>query len=299
MILLETHNPIIENALNSRIATKGNSKQEPIDITAADFDGVQYHVTSSPDQPNIVQVSVRMECLSELKKHGAEAVIQESYGRLVAATENGFDLTLSVNVDDLPSDTERLVRDIASVKTTLLGAALGVAFDAVDKGQELAQFSINYRPGEALYVIPRKDSVIVIFAIQFRDPTDIAIAKVFLQEFSEARRQGGLGQAPPVSYSVDVPMELKGQGVQEDPNVSFASFVLFPRNWEGAKRALCTSQIQMFRNYLHYHIKCSKAYMHTRMRARVASMLKILRQAMPKDETKEKKTASGRTFTRK
>ncbi|PKC02327.1 P34-Arc-domain-containing protein [Rhizophagus irregularis] len=34
------------------------------------------------------------------------------------------------------------------------------------------------------------------------------------------------------------------------------------------------SQIQLFRDYLHYHIKCSKAYMHSRMRARVQARKK-------------------------
>ena len=30
------------------------------------------------------------------------------------------------------------------------------------------------------------------------------------------------------------------------------------------------------RSYLHYHIKCCKGYMHTRMRYRVDELLKVL-----------------------
>eukprot|EP00121_Abeoforma_whisleri_P015213 Awhi_evm2s14022 len=51
--------------------------------------------------------------------------------------------------------------------------------------------------------------------------------------------------------------------------------------------------LETFRNYLHYHIKCSKAYLHCRMRARVSASVKILNRAKPEVE-KEKKTASGR-----
>lgn len=37
----------------------------------------------------------------------------------------------------------------------------------------------------------------------------------------------------------------------------------------------------MLRNYLHYHLKCSKAYMHQRMRAKTNDFLKVLNRAKP------------------
>jgi actin related protein 2/3 complex subunit 2 len=75
------------------------------------------------------------------------------------------------------------------------------------------------------------------------------------------------------------------------------------------------SHIQTFRDYFHYHIKASKAYIHSRMRKRTAEFLQgwfiryfrpwirmltspVLRRARPENEAKEKKTASGRTFDR-
>lgn len=74
--------------------------------------------------------------------------------------------------------------------------------------------------------------------------------------------------------------------------------VLFPRHFSNPDtQARTISQIQLFRDYLHYHIKCSKAYMHSRMRARVAEFLKVLNRAKPEEE-KERKTASGRSFVR-
>ncbi len=41
-----------------------------------------------------------------------------------------------------------------------------------------------------------------------------------------------------------------------------------------------------FRNYLHYHIKCSKAYIHSRMRAKTAAFLKVLNRAKPGEAAK-------------
>jgi hypothetical protein len=52
------------------------------------------------------------------------------------------------------------------------------------------------------------------------------------------------------------------------------------------------SNIQLFRDYLHYHIKCSKAYLHSRMRARVAAFLRVLNRAK-----QEKPETERRTFT--
>ena len=39
------------------------------------------------------------------------------------------------------------------------------------------------------------------------------------------------------------------------------------------KRENAIDMIQGFRNYLHYHIKCTKSYLHSRMRQRVDNLL--------------------------
>jgi actin related protein 2/3 complex subunit 2 len=69
--------------------------------------------------------------------------------------------------------------------------------------------------------------------------------------------------------------------------------VLFPRHFApGPTREATISQIHLFRDYLHYHIKCCKAYMHSRMRKRVSEFLKVLNRAKP--ETAKKTAASKR-----
>jgi hypothetical protein len=69
-----------------------------------------------------------------------------------------------------------------------------------------------------------------------------------------------------------------------------------PRYLTGPQREEVISHIQTFRDYFHYHIKASKAYIHSRMRRRTADFLQVLRRARPDNEEKERKTASGRTF---
>ena len=55
-----------------------------------------------------------------------------------------------------------------------------------------------------------------------------------------------------------------------------------------------------FRHYLHYHIKAAKTNLHMHMRRKVRGWLQVLnRAALASDQAREKKTISGRTFTRK
>lgn len=49
--------------------------------------------------------------------------------------------------------------------------------------------------------------------------------------------------------------------------------VLFPRHLTLQRRYEVISHIQTFRDYFHYHIKASKAYIHSRMRRRTADFL--------------------------
>jgi len=158
---------------------------------------------------------------------------------------------------------------------------------------------IPYRDDEAIYIKPESDRAIVIFSIAFKDADDVVLAKVFLQEYADARRS--MTNVPAVSYAQkEPPLELKGvRQLRQGANNGFVSFVLFQPHIMGGKRDKTIDNIQTFRNYLHYHIKCSKAYLHTRMRARVRTFLQVLNRAKSApQEGKEKKTITGRTFKR-
>lgn len=117
-----------------------------------------------------------------------------------------------------------------------------------------------------------------------------------MQEFVDARRQPGIQNAPQVMYTNrEPPLELKGvRGLKDSESVGYVTFVLFPRHFAtDAIRYETISRIQLFRDYLHYHIKCSKSYLNSRMRTRVAEFLKVLNRAKPEtpEDKKEKKLA--------
>ena len=75
--------------------------------------------------------------------------------------------------------------------------------------------------------------------------------------------------------------------------LSLSCSVLFPRSFkDDASADKTVNLIHTFRDYLHYHIKCSKAYLHSRMRVRTSALLKVLNRARPEIKVTEKKTIS-------
>lgn len=89
-----------------------------------------------------------------------------------------------------------------------------------------------------------------------------------------------MNNAPPAAFSKDPPLELRGApGLRNSPDlVGYLSLAIFPTHVDTLeKRTKAASLIQGLRNYLHYHIKASKTYLHIRMRKRVDLLLQGIR----------------------
>jgi len=299
MILLDYHNKIIEDTLLEKFnPTEG--KFESVEIIVADFDGVTFHISTDPNAKNMMYISMNMKCFPELRKHGVDSVLQKQYGNYLTQPESGYDVTLQIDLANPPSDRAAVARNFALLKRHALAAPFYKVFADVEAKKPASNqlIELAYRDGEAFYLKQESDRVIVIFSIQFKDADDVVFAKVFLQEYQDARRT--MSNAPSVTYSQkEPPLELKGvRNLRVGDNNGFVSFVLFQPHVSGAKKEKTIDNIQTFRNYLHYHIKCSKAFMHTRMRNRVRTFLQVLNRAKSEPQSTEKKTITGRTFKR-
>ncbi|KAF2151983.1 P34-Arc-domain-containing protein [Myriangium duriaei CBS 260.36] len=313
MLLLDYQNVLIESLLKDRFA---GGATHSIDQVVSDFDGVTFHI-STPETKTKILISINVKCFKELVHYGAEEVLQREYGPYIVAPESGYDFSVQVDLDELPSEQEAkddLIRRISLLKRNAMAAPFEQAFDEYQRLHEEASKytsesapqgvreggevrAIHYREEEAIYVKASHDRVTVIFSTIFREETDRIFGKVFLQEFVDARRRA-IQNAPQVLFRNDPPLELQGvpglaSGTGE---VGYITFVLFPRHLTNQRREDVISHIQTFRDYFHYHIKASKAYIHSRMRRRTADFLQVLRRARPDTEEKERKTASGRTF---
>ncbi|KAJ7918954.1 actin-related protein ARPC2 [Mycena leptocephala] len=277
MILLEPHNVIIQTTLAEKII-----KPSSVDVQFVDYDG--------------------------LVQYGALDVLKREYGSLLQPqSEPEYNVSLAIDLEQLPAsneDRESFIMSIALFKRNALAAPFELGFTS-QKGLDSAGtgtgdlMQIHYRDEEAIYIQASHDRVTVIFSTVFRDETDRIYGKVFLQEFVDARRQPSIQNAPQVLYSNrDPPLEIRHlPNLRNTEDTGYVTFVLFPRHFTNPATASATiSHIQLFRDYLHYHIKCSKAYMHSRMRHRVAEFQKVLNRAKAEVATVEKKTVTGRTL---
>ncbi|KAF8751934.1 Arp2/3 complex 34 kDa subunit [Rhizoctonia solani] len=327
MILLESHNVVLQNTLNEKF-----NKPSGIDVSFVDYDGVRFHV-STPEKKTELLVSISMRCWEELVQYGANDVLQREYGSFITEPEQGYNFSLRFDLENVPAaggvfifdeirvvlryemaeERDNLIKSVALLKRNALAAPFEAAF-ATQKELEAAGMptdgsapptgdlkSIHYRDREAIYVRAGIDRVTVVFSTEFQDETDKVVGRVFLQEFVDARRQPSIQTAPQVLYSNrEPPLEIRGvQGLNVSDDVGYVTFVIFPRHFSNPVVAANTiSHIQLFRDYLHYHIKCSKAYMHSRMRHRVTEFLKVLNRAKTESVgEKERKTVTGRTFS--
>eukprot|EP00123_Amoebidium_parasiticum_P019333 comp24587_c0_seq1/m.46792 comp24587_c0_seq1/g.46792 ORF comp24587_c0_seq1/g.46792 comp24587_c0_seq1/m.46792 type:complete len:306 (-) comp24587_c0_seq1:209-1126(-) len=305
MILLEFHNRIVEDALR-RAFSSLSDKPEAIELIATDFDGVLYHMTT-PESKTKVLLSLKWSCYKDLEAAGAKDVLEREYKGLVTTPEQGYDVSLLIDLENPPEPQEDVIRKCSLLKRNVFAAPFEKCFDLQQaKSKSDSPLAIHYRSDSSVYVVAQPDRVTAIFSTTFQDADDVVIGKVFLQEFVDARKK--VQEAPQVIFSKEPPAELAGLNAKTEANISYVTFVLFPRHFKAPtfkgpahqdpQRENCINMIQTFRDYLHYHIKCSKAYLHCRMRARVADSLKILNRARPEVKT-EKKTASGKTFVRK
>ncbi|RKP35181.1 arp2/3 complex subunit [Dimargaris cristalligena] len=292
MILLEPSSYILEESLLQRF-----TRYEAVDIQLVDFDGVRYHL-STPTSRTELLLSMAVPCFEELVSHGAQDIIQKEYSaHLAPEVEQGYNVSLKFDLENVPDDSGKypaLAKRIGLLKRNVFAAPYEKAFKEweTELQEPGSLMTIHYREEEAIYIRASEDRVTVIFSTLFKEEMDRIFGRVFLQEFVDARRLASIQNAPQVLYSNrEPPLEIRHlPNLKDDESVGYVTFVLFPRHFEHPEvREKTISDIQLFRDYLHYHIKCSKAYMHSRMRARVQDFLKVLNRAKPERTTSNEK----------
>ncbi|KAJ8973453.1 hypothetical protein NQ317_005906 [Molorchus minor] len=294
MILLEINNRVVEETLTVKIknAQAGFAvlKNESIDITVADFDGVLYHISNLNGDKTKIRTSISLKFYKQLQEHGADELLKREYGKYLITPENGYNVSVLLDLENIPDNWTEVVKKLGLLKRNCFASVFEKYFNFQEKGDEAQKRAvITYRDDETMYVEAKADRVTVVFSTRFRDEDDVIIGKVFMQELKEGLRASHT--APPVLFSHrEPPLELQNTNAKVDNNVGYVTFVLFPRHTSKNTRDNTINLIHMFRHYLHYHIKCSKAYIHSRMRAKTSDFLKVLNRARPENKSTDKKT---------
>jgi actin related protein 2/3 complex subunit 2 len=299
MILLEINNRIVEETLTVKFKNAlAGQKPESIDVTVADFDGVLFHISNINGDKTKVRTSISLKFYKQLQEHGADDLLKREYGDLLIDPEDGYNVSVLIDLENIPTDWEKIAQKIGLLKRNCFASVFEKYFDFQEQGEEKQKRAvINYRNDETLYIEAKQDRVTIVFSTIFRDENDVVLGKVFMQELREGRRASHT--APQVLFSHrEPPLELQNSDARVGDNIGYVTFVLFPRHTNKETRDNTINLIHIFRDYLHYHIKCSKAYIHSRMRAKTTDFLKVLNRARPEPKTVTMKTITGRRFVR-
>ncbi|CAI9765087.1 unnamed protein product [Fraxinus pennsylvanica] len=312
MILLQSPSRYLLQILSTRV--QNLEKGVELDCQWIEFDDVRYHIQASTKNPNLLVLSVSLPTpppetvfFGGLPPEAIEA-IKAAYGTVVHILDppkDGFNLTVKLNLSKLPPDEEHrqaLLGKIASIREVVQGAPLRAVLKQLVsrtvKSDLNKLISLVHRPNESFFVVPQADKVTVVFPMRFKDSIDSILATSFLQEFVDARRTAGLGNAPHYLWSPSPPQELEGAPAEALlANAGFVSFVISPRHVQGRKLDKTVWSLSTFHAYVSYHVKCSEGFMHTRMRRRVESLIEALDRAKP-DWKKVKRAVQTRSFKR-
>lgn len=295
MILLEPGNRILEESVRNAIIPQ--NKREPMDVRLCDFDDVSYHIVLEKDDMNLMKLSINIPMFNQTDSMGGQAALDKYYGEFKGPSESGYDVTLHVKFDAI-KDPEATIKSLSLVKSRLTGGVFEYFFDGLTSDKKQQPFKFDLRSDTTVYLCPSDDRVTVIFSVDFKEKVDKVIAKVMLTEFVNTRK--GIGRAPPVAWDANPPRELAHFKItQNNGCLGYMSFAILKDHLKSPdKKEAVVTVLQTFRTYLQYHIKMAKSHFHSKMRKRVAELIKVLNRAKTPQVNKEKKLASGKTFKR-
>jgi actin related protein 2/3 complex subunit 2 len=163
-----------------------SERSDSLLLKIADFDNTSYRISTNAENKSILNISLSLRCWNELmNSYGAFDSLRQLFGDNLAATpENGFDVTITLDLDAVAADkakTEFILKNVPQLKRHAMAAPFQKAFAAQANKTASSLFSVNYREGEAMYVQAQPDRVTVVFATQFKEEADRVYAKVFLQ----------------------------------------------------------------------------------------------------------------------
>lgn len=125
-----------------------------------------------------MNVSIALKFYRELSSHGADDLLKRVYGdRLLAKAEDGFDVTVQVDLTNVPNDWEEaIVAKIGLLKRHCFAAVFERYFEFQEREEEGHKAAvIHYRDDETMYIEAKADRVTVVFSTIFKVEKKIAM----------------------------------------------------------------------------------------------------------------------------
>jgi len=284
MKFIDPRNEIVRVCFERRLkevnGAKGKKKKlQWVERNFTEFDGTRFKISSSTNKetPYILNLSVRVPYFKDVQKFDCHAHLEKIYGKsLQKEPEMNFDFTITTDLSEVDEKAwDETLTQLASVKRNTFACACEKMFnDSLDgKDSEAAEISITKK--DKLYIFGKKDRVIFCYALNIQ--SDTIITDLFLNEMVDIRKKPDMSACPTVNLAKKAPEEIKAFEAGDGP---FFIFTLYhrhfktPANMNKAIDLMCE-----FRTYLSYHIKCSKAHIHCRMRSKTEGWKKVMARA--------------------
>jgi len=294
MILLEYESAILRNLLERSLDPNDKLSGK---YQFCDFDGVEFQLVQ--DKEKNIKIQVKLPGAKEIMENGGEDFYNRVYGEYKIEPESPYTHAIQFKLDGVdPAKQKELITLASRLRANLMAAPFLYVAEQFTNKVTFAPFEIPYRPTtqESIYVTPSENGAVATFSIRFSDPGDRIIGGVFFQELKAARVK--VNSAPGINFGFEVPQDLQTfdlpRSYTETKDFGFVSIVLGSPQLNERKRQQTGYIVPMFRDYIHYHIKCTKAFMHQRMRARTALLLRELDAAKPAPKKVIKRTATGK-----
>nr|CAI5864463.1 unnamed protein product [Callosobruchus analis] len=148
MILLEINNRVVEETLTVKIKNaQARLKNESIDITVADFDGVLYHISNINGDKTKIRTSISLKFYKQLQEHGADELLKREYGPYLVAPEPGYNVSVLLDLENIPENWQEYVKKLGLLKRNCFASVFEKYFDFQERGDE----------GQKRAVIPYRD----------------------------------------------------------------------------------------------------------------------------------------------
>lgn len=96
-------------------------------------------------------MSIALKFYKELQEHGADELLKKEYGSLLTTPEDNFNVSILINLDDIPENWQEIVKKIGLLKRNCFASVFEKYFDFQEKGEEGHKRAvINYRDDETL-----------------------------------------------------------------------------------------------------------------------------------------------------
>uniref|UniRef100_A0A1D1Z0N6 Arp2/3 complex 34 kDa subunit n=1 Tax=Anthurium amnicola TaxID=1678845 RepID=A0A1D1Z0N6_9ARAE len=273
---------------------------------------VRYHIQASASDSKNIYLSMSTPLLSPDISHSRDLhgctlqEIRRAYSDIVEVVETpkeGFILTLKVNLAKLPQRKEdymKTITKISSLQAVVLSSQLNdmlwnLGSRDISHGMH-RPIKLVFHPREPFFVIRMPEKFTVIFPMRFKDDTDVVIATSFFQELIEACYSSASAKAPTCTWSPIPPAELRGESLQSlSTNGGFVSFDINSSHVKGAKMEKTTWILLNFYAFVKYHVKCTRGFIHRKMRQRLESLSEVLQKSRVGEDKDDKKVQGCRS----